>query len=174
MFYVGQLLVPHKYNSLPSRSIEHGLSITPVLITALLFRSTVAQAIELGEAMNATARVLVVDDNIDAADMTAEVLRMHGISVVVAYGGLEGLETARLVIPSVIVLDVGMPVMNGCEVAAALRKEEAFQQVKLVALTAWGDSESRERTRVAGFDLHLTKPASLASLVQAVQSSLPP
>jgi CheY-like chemotaxis protein len=64
--------------------------------------------------------------------------------------------------------------MNGCEVAAALRKEEVFQQVKLVALTAWGDSESRERTRVAGFDLHLTKPASLATLIQAVQSSLPP
>ena len=163
----------HKYNFLPSRCIEHGFSMTPVMITALLFHSSVAQASELGEAMNATARVLVVDDNIDAADMTAEVLRMHGISVVVAYGGLEALETARLVIPSVIVLDVGMPVMNGCEVAAALRKEEVFQQVKLVALTAWGDSESRERTRVAGFDLHLTKPASLAALIQAVQSSLP-
>lgn len=127
----------HKYNSLPSRSIEHGFSMTSVLITALLFHSSVAQAIELGEAMNATVRVLVVDDNIDTADMTAEVLRMHGISVVVAYGGLEALETARLVIPSVIVLDVGMPVMNGCEVAAALRKKEVFQQVKLVALTAW-------------------------------------
>lgn len=119
--------------------------------------------------MESSSLVLVVDDNIDAADMTAEVLRMHGIDVVVAYGGLEGLEMAKKLMPSAIVLDVGMPLMDGCAVAAALRREEAFVKVKLVALTAWGDEESRERTRLAGFDLHLTKPAPLASLVNAVR-----
>jgi CheY-like chemotaxis protein len=112
--------------------------------------------------------VLVVDDNTDAADMTAEVLRMHGFDVVVAYGGIEGLEMARKLMPSVVVLDVGMPMMDGCAVAAALRREAAFVKVKLVALTAWDDEESRERTRLAGFDLHLTKPAALASLIEAV------
>ena len=119
--------------------------------------------------MEAGAVVLVVDDNIDAADMTAELLRMHGISVAVAYGGSEGLDLAKKLKPAVIVLDVGMPVMDGCAVAAALRKDAAFVRVRLVALTAWGDAESRERTRVAGFDLHLTKPASLTSLLSAVQ-----
>lgn len=118
--------------------------------------------------MEASPLVLVVDDNVDAADMTAEVLRMCGIKVVVAYGGAEGLETAKRLMPSVIVLDIGMPVMDGCAVAAALRQEAAFVKVKLVALTAWGDKESRERTRLAGFDLHLTKPAALTSLVEAV------
>lgn len=119
--------------------------------------------------MKASAVVLVVDDNMDAADMTAELLRMHGISVAVAYGGPEGFDMAIKIKPDVIVLDVGMPVMDGCAVAAALRKDAAFVKVKLVALTAWGDAESRERTRVAGFDLHLTKPASWASLLSAIQ-----
>lgn len=119
--------------------------------------------------MKASAVVLVVDDNIDAADMTAELLRMHGISVAVAYGGPEGFDMAIKIKPDVIVLDVGMPVMDGCAVAAALRKDATFVKVRLVALTAWGDAESRERTCVAGFDLHLTKPASLASLLSAVQ-----
>jgi CheY-like chemotaxis protein len=113
--------------------------------------------------------VLVVDDNIDAADMTAEVLRMHGITVAVAYSGPEGLAKALTLMPSVIFLDVGMPVMDGCAVALALRKDQAFQSVKIVALTAWGDDESRERIQAAGFDLHLTKPASLTTLVRAAQ-----
>lgn len=119
--------------------------------------------------MNIAKTVLVVDDNVDAADMTAEVLRMHGMTVAVAYGGPEGLEKARTLLPSVIFLDIGMPLMDGCAVASALRKEQAFRSVKLVALTAWGDQESRERIQAAGFDLHLTKPASLATLIQVAQ-----
>jgi CheY-like chemotaxis protein len=119
--------------------------------------------------MDRAKLALVVDDNIDAADMTAEVLRMHGISAVVAYGGIEGLATARALLPSVIFLDIGMPFMDGCAVAMALRKEEAFQNVKLVALTAWGDQEMRAKIIAAGFDLHLTKPALLATLVAVAQ-----
>jgi len=165
--------VIQEYVLLPSPELNNGFTMERFTISALLSCSRRRTRFGFERAMNASAVVLVVDDNIDAADMTAEVLRMHGISVAVAYGGVEGLEAARLLTPLVIVLDVGMPVMNGCEVAAALRKEEAFRQVKLVALTAWGDSESRERTQAAGFDLHLTKPASLDILVQAVQSSLP-
>jgi CheY-like chemotaxis protein len=119
--------------------------------------------------MNRAKLALVVDDNIDAADMTAEVLRMHGISAVVAYGGVEGLATARALMPSVIFLDIGMPFLDGCAVAMELRKEQAFRNVKIVALTAWGDQEMRDRIIAAGFDLHLTKPALLATLVQVAQ-----
>ena len=119
--------------------------------------------------MNRAKLALVVDDNIDAADMTAEVLRMHGISAVVAYGGVEGLAMARALMPSVIFLDIGMPFLDGCAVAMELRKEQAFQNVKIVALTAWGDQEMRDRIIAAGFDLHLTKPALLATLVEVAQ-----
>lgn len=119
--------------------------------------------------MDRAKLVLVVDDNVDAADMTAEVLRMHGISAVVAYGGPEGLEMAQALMPSVIFLDIGMPFMDGCAVATALRKDKAFQEVKLVALTAWGDQEMCERIVAAGFDIHLTKPALLATLIKVAQ-----
>jgi CheY-like chemotaxis protein len=110
-------------------------------------------------------RVLIVDDNMDAADLTAEVLRMFGLSVEVAYGGHEGLSAAIASEPDVIFLDIGMPFMDGYEVAKAVRLEVALTNVKLVALTAWGDALSREKSRAAGFDLHLTKPAKIAELV---------
>jgi CheY-like chemotaxis protein len=119
--------------------------------------------------MDRAKLALVIDDNIDAANMTAEVLRMHDICAVAAYGGIEGLAMAHELMPSVIFLDIGMPFMDGCAVAKALRKEEAFEHVKLVALTAWGDQEMRERIIAAGFDLHLTKPAALATLVEVAQ-----
>lgn len=119
--------------------------------------------------MDRAKLVLVVDDNIDAADMTAEVLKMHDIYAVAAYGGVEGLAMAHELMPSTIFLDIGMPFMDGCAVAMALRKEQAFKKVKLVALTAWGDQEMRERIVAAGFDLHLTKPASLATLIEVAQ-----
>lgn len=115
--------------------------------------------------MASTRRILVIDDNIDAADLTAEVLRHYDLDVDVAYGGLEGLAAARALMPDVIFLDIGMPVMDGYAVAKALRGEAASRRMKIVALTAWGDQASREQTRAAGFDLHLVKPAQLLELI---------
>jgi CheY-like chemotaxis protein len=115
--------------------------------------------------MASSKRILIVDDNVDAADLTAEVLRMFGLSVEVAYGGHEGLTAARASAPDVIFLDIGMPFMDGYEVAKAVRREVSLMEVKLVALTAWGDALSREKSKAAGFDLHLTKPAKIAELV---------
>lgn len=119
--------------------------------------------------MLSTNKILVVDDNVDAADMTAEVLRMNGLTVRVAYSGAEAMATARSFAPSVIFLDIGMPIMDGCEVARALRAEEAFRGVRIVALTAWGDQESVRMTQAAGFDSHLTKPARIETLVELAQ-----
>lgn len=115
--------------------------------------------------MGSTKRILIVDDNVDAADLTAQILRMNGLSVDVAYGGPEGLAAAHRAVPNVIFLDIGMPIMDGYQVAEAIRADRAFVDVKLVALTAWGDCASRQKARDAGFDMHLVKPADLATLI---------
>lgn len=111
-------------------------------------------------------KILIVDDNVDVADMTAYFLQMYGLEVVVAYGGLEGLAAARAELPTLIFLDIGMPIMDGCEVAKAIRSDLTLRNVRLIALTAWGDDASRARVRDAGFDLHLTKPANPKDLVE--------
>ena len=116
--------------------------------------------------------ILVVDDNTDAADMTAQMLQMYGLNVEVAYGGAEGLSIARSIRPDIIFLDIGMPIMDGYQVAAAIRADTMLSNVKLVALTAWGDEASRVKTRTAGFDMHLTKPANIVELVEMAGGSL--
>ena len=105
-------------------------------------------------------RILVVDDNIDAADSLAILLQALGHDTSVAYDGIEALELAEAYRPDIVFLDIGMPRMNGLEVAAALRKKPAFQRTVLIALTGWGSHEDRARSQSAGFDHHLTKPAS--------------
>jgi len=115
--------------------------------------------------MGTDKKVLIVDDNIDAADLTAEYLRVFGADVSVAYGGAEALAAARASVPHVIFLDIGMPGMDGYQVAQALRADGAFQHVKIIALTAWSDQASRDKSQAAGFDLHLTKPANLSMLL---------
>lgn len=119
--------------------------------------------------MASTRRILIVDDNVDAADLIAEVLRLSGMCVEVAYGGREGLAAAKARFPDVIFLDIGMPFMDGYEVAKALRSESTMTGMKIIALTAWGDALSREKSKDAGFDLHLTKPAQIAELIELAQ-----
>jgi CheY-like chemotaxis protein len=110
-------------------------------------------------------KILVVDDNADAADMTAQILQMYGLHVQVAYGGPEGLALARANRPDLIFLDIGMPLMDGYQVAQAVRADVTLSKVMLVALTAWGDEASRNKARAAGFDMHLTKPANIVELL---------
>lgn len=105
-------------------------------------------------------RILVVDDNADAADSLAILLQALGHDTSVAYDGIEALELAEACRPDIVFLDIGMPRMNGLEVAAALRKKLAFERTVLIALTGWGSREDRARSQSAGFDHHLTKPAS--------------
>lgn len=116
-------------------------------------------------------KILVVDDNADAADMTAQMLQLYGLDVQVAYGGPEGLSIARSLHPDIIFLDIGMPTMDGYQVAAAIRADAAINDIKLVALTAWGDEASRAKARAVGFDKHLTKPANIAELVEMAGGS---
>lgn len=108
--------------------------------------------------------VLVVDDNEDAAESLALILQMDGHVARVAHDGRRALELAQAYEPQVVFLDIGMPGMNGYEVARALREQKPGRQPVLVALTGWGSQEDLARTRAAGFDHHLTKPADIAQV----------
>jgi CheY-like chemotaxis protein len=109
-------------------------------------------------------RILVVDDNQDAADALVEALRAHGLAASVAYDGPSALETAARVRPEVAFLDIGLPVMDGYELARRLR-DLLGRGVKLVALTGYGQDRDRALSRAAGFDEHLVKPMELEHIV---------
>jgi signal transduction histidine kinase/ActR/RegA family two-component response regulator len=118
-------------------------------------------------------RILVVDDNVDAAQSLAVLLRLRGHYAKTAFGGLEALEAVAADEPDLIFLDLGMPGMDGYEVARKLRADYPAS-LMLVALTGWGNEQDRVRTRRAGFDHHMTKPVDLAALeaVLALQKPL--
>jgi signal transduction histidine kinase/ActR/RegA family two-component response regulator len=107
----------------------------------------------------AASRILVVDDNRDAADMLRGLLAASGHRVLVAYDGEEALRQAATFKPQIGRLDIGMPGMDGYELAARLRSDSQLAELFLVAITGWGQEEDRRRALAAGFDAHLTKPA---------------
>jgi CheY-like chemotaxis protein len=109
-------------------------------------------------------RVLVVDDNHDAADSLGMLLKLLGAEVMVVHDGSAALEAMKTFAPGVVLLDLGMPGMNGLEVARRLRADPVASRATLVALTGWGQREDRRRTTEAGFDFHLVKPADLGTL----------
>jgi PAS domain S-box-containing protein len=115
-------------------------------------------------------RVLVVDDNVDAVDSIARVLRLFGHEVASAHDGPSALARAADFLPEVIVLDIGLPGMDGYEVARRLRAMPAFRRTLIVAATGYGQEDDRRRSRQAGFDHHLTKPVDpeqLRSIIAA-------
>lgn len=114
------------------------------------------------------ARVLVVEDNEDAAEMLRELLCMAGHDVDVAHSGPDGLTRARERKPDVVLCDIGLPGMNGYEVARALTSVFDGARPRLVALTGYASPEDRKRAREAGFDAHLAKPVDLAALRRAL------
>jgi signal transduction histidine kinase len=109
-------------------------------------------------------RVLVVDDNRDAADSLSMVLRFLGADTRVVYDGLSALEILRTYRPAVVLMDIGMPGIDGHEVARRVRQEPEGRGVVLVALTGWGQEEDRRRSKAAGFDHHLVKPVHADAL----------
>jgi CheY-like chemotaxis protein len=107
---------------------------------------------------NAGFRVLVVDDNRDAADSLAMLLEMNGHDVSVAHNGEQALRLAEQVRPKAMILDIGMPDMSGYEVARRIRAQSWGADIYLTAVTGWGQKEDKARALAAGFDHHLTKP----------------
>jgi CheY-like chemotaxis protein/anti-sigma regulatory factor (Ser/Thr protein kinase) len=116
-------------------------------------------------------RLLVVDDNRDAANSLAVLLRLQGHEVRVAHDGPAALELVKVYRPELVFLDIGMPGMDGYEVARRLRSQPGLEKVRLAALTGWGQNEDRRRTAKAGFDHHLVKPPEL-SVIDGLLSDL--
>ena len=115
-------------------------------------------------------RILVVDDNRDAADTLAALLSSMGHTAAVANDGYQALRMLPGFAPQVVFLDLGMPGLSGYDVAAEVRKDGRNDGVRLVALTGWGGAADRERSARAGFDRHLTKPATLDAIEAALTS----
>ncbi|MCX4240300.1 hybrid sensor histidine kinase/response regulator [Paraliomyxa miuraensis] len=109
-------------------------------------------------------RILVVDDNIDAADTLALLLARRGHDTRIAYDGTSALREAAAFRPEVILLDLGLPDMDGTDVCQAIRGDAWGRDIVVVALTGWGQEQDKHRTAAAGFDAHLTKPADLGEL----------
>ncbi|RYE81351.1 MAG: PAS domain-containing hybrid sensor histidine kinase/response regulator [Oxalobacteraceae bacterium] len=124
------------------------------------------------EPMLSGVRVLVVDDNEDAAEMLTMALEMLGCKVVVAHTAAQALELVGMADPALALLDIGLPDMNGYELARRLRQLQGGASRTLVATTGWGQEKDRERAFDAGFDHHLTKPIDLELLKPLVKAKI--
>jgi len=118
-----------------------------------------------------TKRVLVVDDNEDAADSLATLLDVMGYEVRTAYDGPEAIEAADEFQPAVALLDIGLPHLSGYDIARHFRQKRGGE-VLLVAITGWGQEDDRRRAREAGFDHHFTKPADFEQLLKLIDREL--
>jgi PAS domain S-box-containing protein len=117
--------------------------------------------------------ILVVDDSKDGADSLGMVLKMMGAEPRVVYDGPSALAAIRDHRPTTVLLDIGMPGMDGYEVAAEIRKDPACSQLRMIALTGWGSEEERRRSREAGFDDHWVKPVDPAKLRELLGTRTP-
>ncbi len=116
-------------------------------------------------------RVLVVDDNKDSAQTLGMMLQIMGNDVRTAHDGLEAVEKAQEYLPKVILLDLGMPKLNGYDVCRRIREQAWGASMVIIALTGWGQAEDRQRTKEAGFDHHLVKPVDVAKLKELLDEA---
>jgi CheY-like chemotaxis protein len=116
--------------------------------------------------MQAPRRILVVDDNRDAADSLQMLLQLIGHDVRVAYDGVQALDAFTAYRPGIVFLDIGLPKMNGYEVARTIRDQHPGREEMLVALTGWGQEEDQQRAAEAGFDHHIVKPVAYEQLTE--------
>ena len=124
-----------------------------------------APAMTADPAVTATGlRILVVDDNRDAADMLAMFLQLSGHETHTAYDGLEAIEATTRLQPDLVLLDIGLPRLNGYEAGRRIREQHKTGRPVLVALSGWGQDEDRRRSKEAGFDAHLVKPVDEIAL----------
>ena len=111
-------------------------------------------------------RILIVDDSRDGGESLAMLLRVLGAEIALAHSGRQALECVDSFKPDVVLLDIGMPGMDGYEVARRIRSNPNNRHISLIALTGWGQDEDRRRSVAAGFDHHLVKPADIDQLRQ--------
>ncbi len=125
-------------------------------------------------AARASLRILVVDDNTDSAESLALLLRLEGHRTYLAHDGLQAVELALGELPDVVLLDIGLPNLNGYEAAKRIRDGAGEHRVRLIALTGWGQEADRARSREAGFDRHLVKPVDADELLALLTSAPEP
>jgi CheY-like chemotaxis protein len=124
-------------------------------------------------AVSVSRRVLIVDDSEDGAESLSMLLRLAGHQTWKAHDGLEAFQAAKRIRPDVVLLDIGLPRMNGYEACRKIRNEPWGKDLVLVALTGWGQEEDRLQSREAGFDAHLVKPVDLDVLLEFLSSPPP-
>jgi signal transduction histidine kinase len=152
-----------------SVGLGHGSTFTVTLPLVVAPRQSVPLKAPV-TARAAPSQVLVVDDNVDGAESLAEMIRLMGADVEVAYNGNDALQRARSLRPSLVLLDIGLPGMDGYETARRLRIQ-SDAPLRLVALTGYGTAEDRVKSGAAGFDTHLVKPVD-AAVIETLLASL--
>lgn len=130
--------------------------------------AAIKPAKEVRLTMSSTLRVLVADDNADAARLLKELLEVNGCAVKMAHDGIQAMEVAKRFKPDIVLMDIGLSKMNGYEVVRAIREEPSLRQVVLIALTGRGTREDQAKSLSAGFHYHLTKPVSSANLLKLI------
>jgi CheY-like chemotaxis protein/anti-sigma regulatory factor (Ser/Thr protein kinase) len=137
-------------------------------ISAVGAKST-APVVEPAPAPSVGRRVLVVDDNVDAAESIAMYLRLEGHEVKVVINAYHALPAAAVFAPHAVLLDIGLPGISGYEIARRLRQQPAHEAAVLIALTGYGQKDDRERAASAGFDYHFVKPADPSAVQAAIE-----
>jgi PAS domain S-box-containing protein len=160
-----------------SRGLGHGSEFI-VRLPALSLATKLIAPLETAKQPVQPSRILVVDDNIEAADVLVMMLQMFGHEAQAAYSGQTALEMAVQYQPNVVLLDIGLPKMDGYEVARHLRQHPQTKEVWVIALTGYGQDSDRQRTQETGFDYHLVKPVDprklrdlLATLAKQLRSA---
>jgi CheY-like chemotaxis protein len=150
--------------------VGRGAEVT-IRLPLLAARTAAAGATLAAPAINLQpTRILVVDDNSDAAESMAMMLRMGGHEVLTAENGLEALRLAPAFQPQAVLLDLGMPKLNGYDTARRMRELPWGRDIAIIALTGWGQPADRDRTLAAGFNAHLVKPVHHHTLVETLHS----
>jgi PAS domain S-box-containing protein len=153
----------------PGMGSEFTIHLPAAVVTPSASKTAVEEA-PRPSPKDARHRVLVVDDNSDAADSLGMLLEMNGYSVSVGHSGEEALQMARQTRPNAMILDIGMPDMTGYEVARRIRAERWGGEMYLIAATGWGQQEDKARAIASGFDHHLTKPVDPDEVQKLLQA----
>jgi PAS domain S-box-containing protein len=155
-----------------SAGLGHGAQFTVRL--GLLDEVSPPPILEISEpTMLPSLRVLIVDDNRDAATSLADLMKITGNETHTAHDGQEAVEAAARLRPDVIVLDIGLPKMNGFEACRKIREQPWSKTIVMVALTGWGQDDDRRKSAEAGFDGHLIKPADFGELTRLIDTLRP-